>query len=208
MLPLQARETFRKHSTKPLEQVANSSSTFCCPTFPSPPGHSVIYGTAWLAGESGTTESNQGIGSIGKGFGLYPLALPRPFLYTGLFIMSWERFCKMFSESSLGRWAVPQLPCCPSKQGELSENILQNLSHDLMNSPVFLSHNTFFNRSQIPLLSDNCRERGAGVEECKECRIVYFAVVILLTILGNGSVVMSILVRRYRYLHGRFSTAT
>lgn len=46
--------------------------------------------------------------------------------------------------------------------------------------------------------STRTRERGAGVEECKECRIVYFAVVILLTILGNGSVVMSILVRRYR----------
>ena len=29
-----------------------------------------------------------------------------------------ERFCNMFSESSLGRWAVLQLPCCLSKQGE------------------------------------------------------------------------------------------
>ena len=38
-----------------------------------------------------------------------------------------ERFCKMFSESSPGCWAVLQLPCCPSKQGELSENLLQNL---------------------------------------------------------------------------------
>ena len=33
-----------------------------------------------------------------------------------------KRFYKMFSESSTGRWA----PCCPSKQGELAENILQN----------------------------------------------------------------------------------
>ena len=32
--------------------------------------------------------------------------------------------------------AALQLPCCPSKQGELSENIFQNLSHDLMNNPV------------------------------------------------------------------------
>ena len=36
-------------------------------------------------------------------------------------------FCKMFSESSPGRWAVLQLPCCPSQQGELPENMLQNL---------------------------------------------------------------------------------
>ena len=49
---------------------------------------------------------------------------------------SWEMFCKMFSESSPGRWAVLQLPCCPSKEGELSENIIQNLSHDLMNNLV------------------------------------------------------------------------
>ena len=35
----------------------------------------------------------------------------------------WKRFCKIFSESSTGRWAVLQLQCCPSKQGEISENI-------------------------------------------------------------------------------------
>ena len=29
----------------------------------------------------------------------------------------------LFSEISTGHWAVLQLPCCPSKQGELSENI-------------------------------------------------------------------------------------
>ena len=33
----------------------------------------------------------------------------------------------MFSESYTGSWAVLQLPCCPSKQGGLLENILQNL---------------------------------------------------------------------------------
>ena len=33
----------------------------------------------------------------------------------------------MFSESFIGCWAVLQLPCCPSNQGEHSENILQNL---------------------------------------------------------------------------------
>ena len=38
-----------------------------------------------------------------------------------------QRFCSLFSESSPGRWAILQLPCCPSKQGELLENILQNL---------------------------------------------------------------------------------
>ena len=40
-----------------------------------------------------------------------------------------ERFCKMFSESSPGCWTVLQLHCCPSKQGELSENLLQNLQN-------------------------------------------------------------------------------
>ena len=33
----------------------------------------------------------------------------------------------MFSESSTGSWAELQLPSCPSKQGELLENMLQNL---------------------------------------------------------------------------------
>ena len=42
-----------------------------------------------------------------------------------------KMFCKILSESSTGRWAVLQLPCCPSKQGELSENILKNLFHSL-----------------------------------------------------------------------------
>ena len=36
----------------------------------------------------------------------------------------------MFSESSTGGWAVLQLSCCISKQGEHSENILQNLFHN------------------------------------------------------------------------------
>ena len=38
-----------------------------------------------------------------------------------------RRFCKLFFESSTGRCAILQLPCCPTKQGELLENILQNL---------------------------------------------------------------------------------
>ena len=55
---------------------------------------------------------------------------------TGLFIRSWERFCKMFSESfpcllgQHGSCSTAQMP------GELSKNILQNLFHDLMNNPV------------------------------------------------------------------------
>ena len=40
-----------------------------------------------------------------------------------------ERFCNMFSESSPGCWAVLQLHCCPSKQGELSKKLLQNLGN-------------------------------------------------------------------------------
>ena len=41
------------------------------------------------------------------------------------------RLCKMFSESFLGCQAVLQLTCCPSRQGELSENILQSLFNKL-----------------------------------------------------------------------------
>ena len=42
-----------------------------------------------------------------------------------------KRFCNMFSESSTGNWAELQLPCCTSKKGELPENILQHLLHNL-----------------------------------------------------------------------------
>ena len=42
-----------------------------------------------------------------------------------------KMFCNMFSESSTGSWAEMQLPCCPSKQEELIENMLQNLLHNL-----------------------------------------------------------------------------
>ena len=48
-------------------------------------------------------------------------------------------FCKLFSESSqaVGQcWAVLQLPCCPSKQGELSKNILRNLQNKWPSHPV------------------------------------------------------------------------
>ena len=54
---------------------------------------------------------------------------PRPFasarsLSTGWAGHLFPRFCLLFSESSPGCWALLQLPCCPSKQGELLENIL------------------------------------------------------------------------------------
>ena len=48
-------------------------------------------------------------------------------------IRSFPRFCKMFSESST---IVMQLPYCLGKQGELSENCLQNLRNDLMADSV------------------------------------------------------------------------
>ena len=40
-------------------------------------------------------------------------------------------FCNIFSESSTDSWAELQLPFCPSKQGELSENIFLNLLPNL-----------------------------------------------------------------------------
>ena len=41
-----------------------------------------------------------------------------------------KRFCNQFSESSTGSWVELQLPFCPSKQGELPKNMLQNLVHN------------------------------------------------------------------------------
>ena len=49
-------------------------------------------------------------------------------------IRSFPKFGKMFSESST---IVMQLPCCPGKQGELSEYCLQNLRNDLMAHSVY-----------------------------------------------------------------------
>ena len=49
-----------------------------------------------------------------------------------------KRFCNMFSESSTGSWAELQLPCCPSKQRELPENMLQNLLPNLPPQTVML----------------------------------------------------------------------
>jgi len=49
-----------------------------------------------------------------------------------------QSLCKLFSESSPGPWAALQLPCCPSKQGELLENILQNLWNKWPPHPVWL----------------------------------------------------------------------
>ena len=48
-------------------------------------------------------------------------------------IRLFPRFCKMFSESST---VVMQVPCCPGKPGELSENCLPNLQNDLMAGSV------------------------------------------------------------------------
>ena len=50
-----------------------------------------------------------------------------------------KRFCNMFSESSTGSWAELQLPCCPSKQWELPENMLQNLLQNLPPQAVQIS---------------------------------------------------------------------
>ena len=47
-----------------------------------------------------------------------------------------RRFCKQFSESFLGCWVILQLPCWPSKQGELLDNILQNLQNKWPPHPV------------------------------------------------------------------------
>ena len=60
----------------------------------------------------------------------------------------------MFLESSTGRWAVLQLPCCPSKQGERSENILQNLFHNLTPQTVLHIRTVFLQQ----------RERAASAQ--------------------------------------------
>ena len=58
---------------------------------------------------------------------------------TGWGVHLFRRFCKLFSENSSGSWAVLELPCSPSKQGELLENILQNLRNKWPPNPVALS---------------------------------------------------------------------
>ena len=50
-----------------------------------------------------------------------------------------RRFCKLFSESSTGRWAILQLPCCPSRQGEILEKILQNLRNKWTSRKVIIN---------------------------------------------------------------------
>ena len=49
-----------------------------------------------------------------------------------------KMFCNMFSESSTGSLAELQLPCCLSKQGELPENMLQNLFLNLLPQTVLI----------------------------------------------------------------------
>ena len=49
-----------------------------------------------------------------------------------------KRFCNMFSEISTGSWAELRLSCCPSKQGELPENMSQSLLLNLPPHPVHL----------------------------------------------------------------------
>ena len=57
----------------------------------------------------------------------------------------------MFSESSTGSCAELQLPCCPIKQGELPENMLQNLF-------LNLSPQTVYERSIRSLKKCHCKQ--------------------------------------------------
>ena len=62
-------------------------------------------------------------------------------------------FCKMFSEIST---VVIQLACCPGKQGELSENCLQNLPNDLM-AESDLTHLFWIGGTpRLHILSESC----------------------------------------------------
>ena len=61
----------------------------------------------------------------------------RPYTYMGGAATCSEGFINIFSGSSPGCWAVLQLPCCPSKQVELLENVLQNLQNTWPLNPVF-----------------------------------------------------------------------
>ena len=56
------------------------------------------------------------------------------YFFTSLqyFAQTWgDNVDHVFKKSTSGHWYVLQLLCSPSKQGELSENILQNLFHNL-----------------------------------------------------------------------------
>ena len=74
------------------------------------------------------------------------------------------KLCKLFSESSTGCWAILQLPCCPTKQGEFLENILQNLRNKWPPHPVDTSGiETWVKAAVIELLylgTDSGRRRN------------------------------------------------
>ena len=72
-----------------------------------------------------------------------------------------KRFCNMLSESSTGIWAELQLPCCPSKQGELLENILQNLRNKWPPHPVA----SYCPRRPSQLTQNNITKHGEWVDE-------------------------------------------
>ena len=61
-----------------------------------------------------------------------------------------KMFCNMFSGSSTGSWAELQLPCSQSKQGELSENISQNLQNKWLPHPVYLHYIAFTRKLLLP----------------------------------------------------------
>ena len=63
----------------------------------------------------------------------------------------------MFSESSTGSWAALQLSCCPSKQGKLSENILQNIQNKLPPQTVVQ-----LTSKHTTLMNFNLREHKSG----------------------------------------------
>ena len=56
-----------------------------------------------------------------------------------------KRFCNMFSESSTGNWAELQLPCFPSKQGELPD-IWYNTFYTTCRPRLYLERNNLEHR--------------------------------------------------------------
>ena len=89
-----------------------------------------------------------------------------------------RRFCNTFYESCTGRWAVLHLPCSPSKQEEISKNMLQNLRNKLppqtvsklIHFPLFDVTSVVF-QVKIPLCQVDLAQtinEWKDVQSCKE----------------------------------------
>ena len=73
----------------------------------------------------------------------------------------------MFSDNSPGRWAVLQLPCCPSKQAELSENITK--PSEQVAAPDSISNNATREEIQLPIYREKTTLNSCSLKPFLQC---------------------------------------